>query len=651
LIINITSGSNDAYSYYDTSQNITWFGGTKTRGATLLGNLAGHYYGWNCTPGETGNATSISAWIKKATLGTMSAKCCLYYQTNGTLVATTNQVTGISSLTPLAAKVFTFSSPVKIRNVKYFITITCDSQYYLYGENYANSFDEVLYIGSYSTAFVNPITWDYYGVLDFRGSIYCTYTADRYNHRVYFYATNTNHEINKLQLVNSIPYCGFRFNNVSLIGTDTIISSTLNLATWQSSTNGVNIKIKYSGANVDNISVWTSINSPRNITKTTAKNYYNSTSADTPNGVYYYRDFNVTLETNEILDRTEWQKNNSLGFIFWSNNGSQVSSLLFYMTESSSFNPKLTIIYTLYIAPKATLIISNINPINISFTFLNCNTSFNISFQINVTFGWYNISVQTNGTTVYRTNSTGNKTITFNVLDNLSLTTKNYTVYFNGTCTMNSTKKTIWLNIVSQNCVIPGLVIVISDVDPYNETVDFYFCNDTFVIVFTVNVSDGSWHNVSFWMNGTLVYHLNATGNGTHSFDVLQNKSMYYEHNYSLFYNGTCEGNFTNESFWINTGDEVFCSSLAFDGDQFLIVVVLNLFGIVFSWGYYSKKRSGGFLMVFAGFLLIAIGVLIGISLIPFAGGLIVPFGIFIILLGLKKGLYGPETEEKPPTA
>jgi uncharacterized membrane protein len=50
--------------------------------------------------------------------------------------------------------------------------------------------------------------------------------------------------------------------------------------------------------------------------------------------------------------------------------------------------------------------------------------------------------------------------------------------------------------------------------------------------------------------------------------------------------------------------------------------------------------------MIFAGFLLIAFGVLIGLGFIPYAGLLMVPFGIFIIILGAKKAFYGPETEE-----
>jgi archaellin len=314
------------------------------------------------------------------------------------------------------------------------------------------------------------------------------------------------------------------------------------------------------------------------------------------------------------------------------------------MTESGSFNPKLAIVYILYVAPKATLIISNINPINISFTFLNCNTSFNISFQINITFGWYNISVEMNGIKIHSINSTANKTVTFNVLDNLSLITKNYTVYFNGTCTLNTTKKTIWLNIITQNCISLGNYIVISNIHPYNETIDFYFCNDSFIIQFIINTSNGGWHNISFYMNGTLIYFKNDSGNNTYYFDVLQNKSMYYGNNYSLYYNGTCPGNYTNKSFWINTGNEIFCSALYLD--PFLILLTY-LFAILYF--IMSNKTNQLFIASKAHyiFILCSLVLLLGIEASAFIGygitdllqrALILPFIlVFIALLWLTR--------------
>jgi hypothetical protein len=76
--------------------------------------------------------------------------------------------------------------------------------------------------------------------------------------------------------------------------------------------------------------------------------------------------------------------------------------------------------------------------------------------------------------------------------------------------------------------------------------------------------------------------------------------------------------------------------------------MILSLFFGFFYIGYKSDKRSGGWFMLFAGFLLIALGILI-YGILGYAAALVTPFAIFIMALGVKKGLYGPETtgEEK----
>jgi len=192
--------------------------------------------------------------------------------------------------------------------------------------------------------------------------------------------------------------------------------------------------------------------------------------------------------------------------------------------------------------------------------------------------------------------------------------------------------------------------IIISNENPLNNSViDYYFDNDTFYISFDINRTVLTWYNVSVFFDGVLVHVSNHSINASFLVDVYGNYSheLYYDmtYNWSVRAN-TSDGNTTSAWFVFNTGTEVFAASLAFDNGQFVIVMILNLFGIIFSWGYWSKKRSGGFLMIFAGFLLIAFGVLIGLGFIPYAGLLMVPFGIFIIVLGAKKAFYGPETEE-----
>lgn len=116
--------------------------------------------------------------------------------------------------------------------------------------------------------------------------------------------------------------------------------------------------------------------------------------------------------------------------------------------------------------------------------------------------------------------------------------------------------------------------------------------------------------------------------------------------------------NDTGYTVWANyTGNASNCSGMIPGPaeDYFLAgvlefdpaVMVLSLFALFFYIGYESKKRSGGFFMIFSGFLLIALGILI-YSILGYAASLVFPFAIFIMLLGGKKAFYGPETEEKP---
>jgi drug/metabolite transporter (DMT)-like permease len=70
-------------------------------------------------------------------------------------------------------------------------------------------------------------------------------------------------------------------------------------------------------------------------------------------------------------------------------------------------------------------------------------------------------------------------------------------------------------------------------------------------------------------------------------------------------------------------------------------------FLVFFMIGYDSEKPSGGFFMIFAGFALIATGVLLADSLI-LINTLTTPFGIFLCLLGGHKAFFKKkDTEEQ----
>jgi hypothetical protein len=61
--------------------------------------------------------------------------------------------------------------------------------------------------------------------------------------------------------------------------------------------------------------------------------------------------------------------------------------------------------------------------------------------------------------------------------------------------------------------------------------------------------------------------------------------------------------------------------------------------------GYLSRKPSGGFFMIFAGFALIGLGVLAGTDLL-YVNSLTTPIGAFLGVLGAKKAFYTVTDEE-----
>jgi hypothetical protein len=78
-----------------------------------------------------------------------------------------------------------------------------------------------------------------------------------------------------------------------------------------------------------------------------------------------------------------------------------------------------------------------------------------------------------------------------------------------------------------------------------------------------------------------------------------------------------------------------------------MYIIPLILFTVFFVMGYTNKKRSGGFLLLFAGFALLALGVEGWADIDPYLGILMAPFAIFIMLLGVKKAFYNDEVEQQ----
>ena len=75
-------------------------------------------------------------------------------------------------------------------------------------------------------------------------------------------------------------------------------------------------------------------------------------------------------------------------------------------------------------------------------------------------------------------------------------------------------------------------------------------------------------------------------------------------------------------------------------------LLTLVLFAVFFIIGYTINKRSGGVLMLFSGFIFIAFSLLVStvlnaLLILP----LLIPIGILIIILGVRKWLYPVENE------
>lgn len=85
---------------------------------------------------------------------------------------------------------------------------------------------------------------------------------------------------------------------------------------------------------------------------------------------------------------------------------------------------------------------------------------------------------------------------------------------------------------------------------------------------------------------------------------------------------------------------------MLFTDAQFLVVLTFILFAFFFSLGYKSEKKSGGFFMIFAGFVFLSFEAL---SVLLFDNIILVfmtPFGIFMIILGIMKAFITKETQE-----
>ena len=80
--------------------------------------------------------------------------------------------------------------------------------------------------------------------------------------------------------------------------------------------------------------------------------------------------------------------------------------------------------------------------------------------------------------------------------------------------------------------------------------------------------------------------------------------------------------------------------------EMFDISLLFIVFAVFFLIGYFSEKRSGGFLLIFSGFAFLAFDALSAGVFGVVVSALMSPFAIFIILLGIMKAFYQKEQQQ-----
>jgi hypothetical protein len=175
----------------------------------------------------------------------------------------------------------------------------------------------------------------------------------------------------------------------------------------------------------------------------------------------------------------------------------------------------------------------------------------------------------------------------------------------------------------------------------YTAIIDWYPKNGDIVdpanFSFMVEVEDtnGTPMDITWeYWNGTvwsLFGTMNNVGNGTYYQPPSPWLGLIYNSTYHYRVNVTGTNN--------DSRDVVFTTpENGLTAREFSMVLFVSMFGLFFLTGYYKKKPSGGTFMLFSGFVLIRL-----FLLTPFAGImtlLLVPFAVYIIIIGVKKWLF-----------
>jgi hypothetical protein len=174
-------------------------------------------------------------------------------------------------------------------------------------------------------------------------------------------------------------------------------------------------------------------------------------------------------------------------------------------------------------------------------------------------------------------------------------------------------------------------------------------CNSTNLSMYEDIINATGTHESSYDPDTGWDVWANYTGNASGCPECNSTNLTMYENinnctgDHNSTYNST-----TGWSVWANyTGNSSGNSSVVdlggFGDTEFTAILNFFCFSLFFIAGYRSKKRSGGAFMLLSAFFLIALS--LSISLI-FAQALLVPFAVFVAIVGTRKGLFRPEKEK-----
>ncbi len=163
--------------------------------------------------------------------------------------------------------------------------------------------------------------------------------------------TGTQIAVGGVDYSNNNITTGFRWQKIPIPQKATISSASFDLYDSWGGNYGTEMKTNVYGAKVSNLSSFSAINLPRNITKTTASVAWDSTSDGSPHTWFStstgFIPPAITSIIQEIVDQPDWNKNNSLGILIDDDGSTTAWWWAAYTHENgASTAPKFSASYT-----------------------------------------------------------------------------------------------------------------------------------------------------------------------------------------------------------------------------------------------------------------------------------------------------------------